>query len=308
MPLAQCQWAQSAIKLIKINPLSSSETSRPPATSPSSAAVVMSIVSHGHGEQVALLLAQLGQLPAGSVQGVVLTLNAPSLDVSPALDAALGNAGLLERLNLQLLRNPEPLGFGANHNQAFKHARGPMGLPDTGGFCVVNPDIELAIQSPGALPGHALLPSLLAALAPPEVGMAYPAQLDAAAVALDFERVLPTPQAIFLRQLGRQPVRAPEVPDWVSGAFMAFKVDVFAGLGGFDERYFLYGEDVDICLRLQLAGYTLARASTSVIHHTHRQTLRNPRHLSWHVQSLLRLWRSTPYRQYREYLARRSQH
>lgn len=272
----------------------------------------MSIVSHGHGEQVALLLAQLAQLPAGSVQGVVLTLNAPSLDVGPALNAVLGNAALLERLNLQLLRNPKPLGFGANHNQAFKHARATLGLPDTGVFCVVNPDIELVNPWPGALPHHALLPSLLATLAPPEVGMAYPAQLDAAAVALDFERVLPTPQAIFLRQLGWEPGvepgRAPQAPDWVSGAFMAFKVDVFAGLGGFDERYFLYGEDVDICLRLQLAGYKLSRASASVIHHTHRQTLRNLRHLSWHVQSLLRLWRSSPYRQYREYLARERQH
>ena len=81
---------------------------------------------------------------------------------------------------------------------------------------------------------------------------------------------------------------------------MAFRADVFAGLGGFDERYFMYCEDVDICLRAQLAGYRLERADAKVVHHTQRRTLKSLRHLTWHVRSLLRLWRSPAYLQYKK--------
>jgi len=43
--------------------------------------------------------------------------------------------------------------------------------------------------------------------------------------------------------------------DWVSGAAMVIRKDVFKEIGGFDERYFLYYEDADICERLKKAGY-----------------------------------------------------
>jgi N-acetylglucosaminyl-diphospho-decaprenol L-rhamnosyltransferase len=88
--------------------------------------------------------------------------------------------------------------------------------------------------------------------------------------------------------------------DWISGAFMMFKSSAFRKLGGFDERYFMYCEDVDICLRLQLAGYKLVRADATVTHHTQRRTLKNLQHLVWHVRSLLRLWNSAPYKQYKQ--------
>ncbi len=81
---------------------------------------------------------------------------------------------------------------------------------------------------------------------------------------------------------------------------MAFKSTVFRELGGFDERYFMYCEDVDICLRMQLAGYSLARADATVIHHTQRQTLKNLKHLAWHIRSLLRLWNSAAYKEFKK--------
>lgn len=43
--------------------------------------------------------------------------------------------------------------------------------------------------------------------------------------------------------------------DCISGAFMLIKKKVFAKIGGFDEDYFLYGEDVDLCFRLKKAGF-----------------------------------------------------
>ena len=43
--------------------------------------------------------------------------------------------------------------------------------------------------------------------------------------------------------------------DWVSGAAMIIKKEVFGKIGGFDERFFLFYEDADICKRLSDAGY-----------------------------------------------------
>jgi GT2 family glycosyltransferase len=79
---------------------------------------------------------------------------------------------------------------------------------------------------------------------------------------------------------------------------MVWRAPVFAALGGFDERYYLYGEDVDICLRLQLAGYTMAAAPVALVHLAQRQTGRSWQHLAWHVSSLAKLWTSASFWHY----------
>jgi GT2 family glycosyltransferase len=45
------------------------------------------------------------------------------------------------------------------------------------------------------------------------------------------------------------------VVDWLSGACMIARRDALAKINGFDERYFLYWEDADLCRRLRQAGY-----------------------------------------------------
>ena len=86
-------------------------------------------------------------------------------------------------------------------------------------------------------------------------------------------------------------------PDWVAGMFMLFPHEVFQNIGGFDERYFLYYEDVDLCARLTLANYRILLCSTvSVVHDARRSSHKNLRYMRLHLTSMLRFFFSSVYR------------
>ena len=133
-------------------------------------------------------------------------------------------------------------------------------------------------------------------------GCAFPVQVNEEGQIQDYARMLPSPAALFGRYLGRErKVQAFDKPEWVNGAFMLFPAKVFGKIGGFDERYFMYCEDVDICLRLQLAGFKLAQSDVRVVHAARRNTRANFKHFLWHITSLVRLWSSAAYRNFSLY-------
>ena len=238
--------------------------------------ICVSIISHGQGDLVDRLLGDLAALHDAAIGQVVVTVNQP--------DDAWQPLAAVRALPLVVVRNDRPLGFGANHNRAFAHCT-------EGCFAVVNPDIRLAADP---------FPPLLAALdGDPECELAVPVQANAVGARESFARPVPTPWNVVVRRLlpGARRVRAAggatARPHWVAGAFMLWRSRRYAALGGFDERYFLYCEDVDICLRLQLAGRRFAVVEGAhVIHDARRTSIRSPRYVAWHVTSLLRLWSS----------------
>jgi hypothetical protein len=117
--------------------------------------------------------------------------------------------------------------------------------------------------------------------------------VDEWGVVQDSERELPTPLALWRRRVrGQSETRV----DWVNAACLVLPRSVWQSLGGFDEGYFMYCEDVDLCLRLRQAGWSLARAPVRVVHAGQRASHRRWDHLRWHVASLWRLWRSPAYR------------
>lgn len=83
---------------------------------------------------------------------------------------------------------------------------------------------------------------------------------------------------------------------WLAGMFLAFPAAAFRRIGGFDERFFLYCEDYDICVRLVLDCRQLLKVPTArVIHAAQRDSHRSVRHLRWHLQSLAKVWASGAY-------------
>ncbi len=64
--------------------------------------------------------------------------------------------------------------------------------------------------------------------------------------------------------------------DAVSGSFMMLKKEIYKKIGGLDEQFFMYGEDLDLCYRIQKAGYKVFYVhSTQIIHYKGESTKRS---------------------------------
>lgn len=230
--------------------------------------VTVSVVSHGQGHLVAGLLADLAA--CAQIAEVIVTMNVPEPDI--ACPDSL-------RSRLRFVRNLEPLGFGANHNQAFALCRTPF-------YGVVNPDVRLLANPFSAL---------LRLLDDKETGLAVPAVVDPEGGREDSTRRFPTLSGLLGKAFGHDESRmvaAGDIPaavDWAAGMFMVFRSETFRGLGGFDEGYFLYYEDVDLCVRLWKAGFrVLVDPGVTVIHEARRDSRRRFRYMVWHLSSMAR--------------------
>jgi len=234
--------------------------------------VTVSLVSHGQGCLAGKLLVDLAQL---DIAELIVTVNVPE-------DEAFLRSYPPERATV--IRNATPKGFGANHNTAFARCRTPW-------FVVINPDVRL--------PADPFASLLATASALPGVGVVAPEIVDSAGRAEDSVRTNPTPLSVagrlFDRKIGC--IDEPRSLDskagffWLAGMFLMFSSAAFRRVGGFDERYFLYYEDFDICARLQRAGFVIAvDREVAAVHDAQRDSRRSLRHLKWHVGSLLRVW------------------
>jgi GT2 family glycosyltransferase len=233
------------------------------------AACCVSVVSHAQGAMVGALLDDLERRCATPVE-VVVVLNVPEDEEYLRKP---------RNLPITVIRNRQGRGFGANHNAAFAASSAAT-------FAVVNPDIRLT---------HDPFPALLPASQRPDVGVCGPKVLSPNGAVEDFARRFPSSASLIRKVLrAERPVEyvlgdEPLNVDWIAGMFMLFRRDVYSALAGFDERYFLYYEDVDLCRRVHDMGLkVLVEPRCSVIHNARRTSHRNPKYLFWHVSSALR--------------------
>jgi N-acetylglucosaminyl-diphospho-decaprenol L-rhamnosyltransferase len=157
--------------------------------------------------------------------------------------------------DVHLLVNDANLGFACAANRGLGVARGRHVL-------FLNPD---AIVSDDAIAAaRALLD------ARPDVGLVGVAQRAADG------RVIPTVEPFFslaaLRHSSQRRVSAPAGPgpveiDWCHGAFLLGRRDELRALGGYDERYFLYAEDMDLCFRVHESGKSVVYLPQVSIEH-----------------------------------------
>ena len=174
----------------------------------------------------------------------------------------------IEDLDTQTIRSQRNGGFSFGCNLGAARGDAPFLL-------FLNPDARM---------GAAALDALVNALTTdPEAGVAGPRLLEDGELAWSqrrFPRLRSTfaealflhrllPRASWTDELIREPAvyERPGSPDWISGACMLVRRELFEAIGGFDERFFLYCEDADLCRRVWDAGYAVRFVPAAEVSH-----------------------------------------
>ncbi len=171
---------------------------------------------------------------------------------------------------VHFLPNPENTGYAKANNQALTHCRGRYILflnPDT---LVAEDCFRLCLDyiktqpSPGAM-GIRMLDGSGKFL--PESKRAFPSPISALYKLTGLSALFPG-SAIFNRySLGHLSQHQNHEVDVLAGAFMLFPKAVLDQVGSFDQRFFMYGEDIDLSYRVQKSGFkNYYFSGSSIIH------------------------------------------
>lgn len=191
-------------------------------------------------------------LPAG-IEAEVLVVNNDDETLNDVTDE------LMEKISFRIMELQKNVGFGRAHNAGFRESQGKFIL-------FLNPDTRIL---PGAL--QALLDVFEKN---EQIGIAGPLLVDLAGkVQPDCFGSRHTPLSAVKRKIfkrgKRQEFARGDIfeTDWVSGGAMLVRRDVFEEMGGFDEKYFMYFEDVDLCLRAKKRGSKIAVVPNALVFH-----------------------------------------
>jgi hypothetical protein len=248
-------------------------------------AVSVIVVTHESAVDIAACLDSLRRHPPARSLEVIVVDNA-STD---------GTAAIVEKdyPEVRLVRSDRRRGFAANCNSGARLARGAI-------LFLLNPDARVTSGSVDALAAYLDTHPLVAVVGP---RLVYPDGSPQPSA-----RRFPTPAVTLLR---RSPLRLlwphsegerrhlmldtefdrPAVVDWLLGAALALRASEYVELGGLDEGYRLYCEDIDLCRRAWEAGGCVVLQPEAVVEHDLSELTRRrflTRATLWHMRSMAR--------------------
>ena len=240
--------------------------------------IFISVISHGHSELINKLEC-LSELSEGF--NVVVKSNKPK----DCFD------DIKLKSNFHWLDGDYGLGFGHNNNIVYEYCRKSLGMVSEDCFVVLNPDV--IIKADDIL---TLVEKMDANFC--KISAINLFKDDNKSIHDNSIRNFPSFSQFAQSFLGlgnsaiidKSQLKTPSYVDWAAGSFLAFKASHYYDLNGFDENYFMYCEDIDICYRSQLLGErVLYFPEIKAIHlakHANRKLM--SKHLYWHVKSVIR--------------------
>ncbi|MDO5768593.1 MAG: glycosyltransferase [Psychrobacter sp.] len=197
-------------------------------------------------------------------------------------------AGKLENEKIYYIKSPKNGGYGYGHNLAIRQF-----AQDSEFFLVCNPDINFDPRELEKF--YKIASNLSAGLYSPKI--IYPDGKDQFG-----QRLLPSPLNLFARRflpvsiadkldqkylLKTYQINQPTPVPNLSGCFMLFRSKCLLELGGFDERYFMYMEDIDLSRRCAHKYGALYIPSVSIIHQHEQASYKNMGLLKAHIKSAI---------------------
>ena len=188
--------------------------------------------------------------------------------------------------------NDANIGFGAAHNLAFQKAY----QLDSDYHILLNPDVYF---DPSTIEGL-----LHKAASDPSIGLLMPKIVYPNGDTQHLCKLIPSPKDLILRRFipsdtikkkleNRYELRffsyneEAEIPI-LSGCFMMIRTSVLKTVGGFDERYFMYLEDVDLCRRISDISRLVYYPKVSIVHNYEKGSYKNKKLLIYHVKSAIK--------------------
>lgn len=202
------------------------------------------IVNWNAGNDLTMCVDSVRATAAGRVNRIVVVDNAST-------DGSLDTLGV--RPDLHVVHATRNLGFAAGANLGARHARSRLLL-------FLNPDARVlpgAIAAAAAYHDARIDTGIVGALLVDGSGTWQPSA----------GRFNALTHLLLDTRLTRRPPRCSQSVDWIHGAFLLIEGALFKRLGGFDERFFMYGEDMDLCARARTAGYGTAIVPAARIIH-----------------------------------------
>lgn len=240
--------------------------------------VFISVISHGHGKLIEKL-ACLSKL--AKKYTVVVKINRKE-------------QGLVQYLvenNIRYIDRSYGIGFGHNNNEVFTYCKEHLSMADDDHFLVHNPDVISDLDSI-----ELLIESMLKDNT--EVAGVNLFKDENFAISDNSIRYFPSFSQFTKSFLGvgnstiinKELVKCSKEVDWAAGSFLAFKASHYASLEGFDEGYFMYCEDIDICYRSKLMHVPVIYYPHVKMRHLAEHANRSvfSRHFFWHIKSVIR--------------------
>ena len=236
------------------------------------------VVSHGHPQELAESLPALRP----QVDELVVIANVPG-SIPDGVEA---------------VHNEAPLGFGANINR---------------GVALTTAELVLS-ANPDAVPEAGAVEALRAFMeAHPRCGIAGPRMEFPDGSWQPSRRRFPTVTGTIVRRtplrlvvpqrrhfhLDETPPAEPVRADWMLGGFLLMRRAMLDELGGFDEKFRLYGEDIHLAYRAAKAGWERWYVPQAVVCHEHKAETDKKwltRRTLWHWAGVLRFVRKHPER------------
>ena len=209
--------------------------------------------------------------------------------IESALHAFTADAG-----GIELVHGHGNVGYGRANNLVLPRLRSDLHL-------VANPDVELERD--------ALTAAIEALNSDARLGVIAPAVRGPDGARQYLCKRYPSVWVLFLRGFAPRFLRrryaaaldhyemrdvAPEEPfapvPLASGCFMLMRTALFARLGGFDPRFFMYFEDFDLSLRAGREATVAYVPAARIVHHGGEASRKGPRHVAWFLRSAWRFF------------------
>jgi N-acetylglucosaminyl-diphospho-decaprenol L-rhamnosyltransferase len=242
------------------------------------------LVTYESAEDLPTCLSSLPEAAAPHELEVVVVDNASSDD----------STGVARSLGVKVIENPGNLGYGTAVNRGAAEDAAPWLL-------IANPDLRLQPGSLARLLATAEADATIGCVGPrlrnPDgtdypTGRRFPSLLVGGLHALVGTVWPANPATRRYHQTDLDRSRAATV-DWVSGACMLLRRSAWDEVGGFDPAYFMYFEDMDLCLRLARAGWRVVLEPRATVDHVGGGSSRSApyRKVLNHHRSAMRFYR-----------------